>query len=236
MWCLQFCSSFSTWSWCLPSGVWGWVLGFLGLLVVGAVYLPNWLLDLGCPRSRADQLVTRAGPGINKLEGGSPNSACQSQCPHGGVSSPKWLLPGSMSPVWVPIASLFLGGSPRESDLGSFQTTASALGLVSCEVLCAPFKSAVYFLQPSGTLRKPHWPSNLNILGNLSSQCKTLGLGSLMWGSDPLLLGENLCNCNYPLVCGSPTWGMGLGYTTSLPLLHACGSFLVSLVVGYLFC
>ena len=30
-------------------------------------------------------------------------------------------------------------------------------------------------------------------------------LRSPVWGSDLLLPGENLCNCNYPLFCGSPT-------------------------------
>ena len=42
--------------------------------------------------------------------------------------------------------------------------------------------------------------------GVLSSQCKAPGLGIPMRGSEPLLLGENLCNCDYPSMCGSPTW------------------------------
>ena len=41
--------------------------------------------------------------------------------------------------------------------------------------------------------------------GTLSSQCRIPRLESLMWGSDPSLLGENLCNCNYHPICGSPT-------------------------------
>ena len=45
--------------------------------------------------------------------------------------------------------------------------------------------------------------------GDLFSQCRNLGLESLMWGSGPSLLGENLCSCDYPLVCGSPLWGCG---------------------------
>ena len=37
-----------------------------------------------------------------------------------------------------------------------------------------------------------------------SSQCKTPRLGTLTLDLDLFLLGENLCNCNYPPVCGSP--------------------------------
>ena len=66
--------------------------------------------------------------------------------------------------------------------------------------------------------------------GGLSSWCWTPRLGSLMWGSDHSLLGENLCSCDYPPICGLPTWGVGLTYT-----LHFCpsnlshfGSFFVS--------
>lgn len=45
--------------------------------------------------------------------------------------------------------------------------------------------------------------------GDLFSQCRNLGLESLMWGSGPSLLGENLCSCDYPLICRSPTWWCG---------------------------
>ena len=56
--------------------------------------------------------------------------------------------------------------------------------------------------------------------GALSSWCRNPGLGIPMWGSNHSLLGEKLCDCNYPLVCGSlPHRCIGLDYTTSLPLL-----------------
>ena len=38
-----------------------------------------------------------------------------------------------------------------------------------------------------------------------SSRCRTPGIGSLMWGSDSSLLGENLCSCDYLPICGSPS-------------------------------
>ena len=55
--------------------------------------------------------------------------------------------------------------------------------------------------------------------GGSSSWCRTHGLRSTIWGSDPSLLGRNLCGCNYPLVCGSPTQGCGSQLTAILPLL-----------------
>ena len=55
--------------------------------------------------------------------------------------------------------------------------------------------------------------------GGLSFQHRNPGLGSPVWGSDPSLLGENLCNCNYPQVCGSSTGELGsyLGWVSALP-------------------
>ena len=50
-------------------------------------------------------------------------------------------------------------------------------------------------------------------------------------GSDPSLLEENLCCCNYPPICGTPTQGMGLDYTVSLPLPPVSLWFLL-----YIFC
>ena len=44
------------------------------------------------------------------------------------------------------------------------------------------------------------------------------GLWSPVWGSDPLLLEENLSNCDYPSFVGHPSRGVGLDYTAS-PLL-----------------
>lgn len=47
-----------------------------------------------------------------------------------------------------------LGGflmSASESELSSFQITVSVLGPGACEILCALFKTGVYFSQPSGS-------------------------------------------------------------------------------------
>ena len=46
-----------------------------------------------------------------------------------------------------------------------------------------------------------------------------------MWGFDPSVLGENVCNCNYPLICGSATWGQGLDYGSTPPTHFVVSSF-----------
>ena len=47
-----------------------------------------------------------------------------------------------------------------------------------------------------------HWSSKPNVQGLILAQ--DLWAGSLMWGSDPSFLGENLCNCNYCLCMVHP--------------------------------
>ena len=60
----------------------------------------------------------------------------------------------------------------------------------------------------------------------LVSWHRTPGLGSLMWGLDPLLPGENLCNCIL-LFVDCPLRGMCLDYTMTLPSYPSrCGSSL----------
>ena len=82
------------------------------------------------------------------------------------MSSPKWLLP-----VSVPRATqccLLLHWETLEStsvfDLGSFQITASSLGLGPCEVLDMTFK-CLCFLQPSNSpIFYSCWPSKPEVL------------------------------------------------------------------------
>lgn len=53
-----------------------------------------------------------------------------------------------------------------------------------------------------------------------SSSCyRAPGLGRPMWGSDSLLLMENLGNCNYPLFVGCTLSVISCDYITSLPFL-----------------
>ena len=45
--------------------------------------------------------------------------------------------------------------------------------------------------------------------GSSYSQCRTPGLGRLMWGLNTSVLGENLWNCDYPPAYGLCTRGYG---------------------------
>ena len=114
------------------------------------------------------------------------------------------------------------GSSPRlagGSDPGFFQITVSTLGPEACEILCMPFKSGVYFPQTSCSPEsKLHWPSKPNVPRACLLGAEAPRLGRLMWGLDSLLLGENFCNCIFLLVVGCSPGGMGLDYSTSLPL------------------
>ena len=68
-----------------------------------------------------------------------------------------------------------------------------------------------------------------------SPQCRTPDLENLVWSLLPLFLGKNLCNCDYPPICGSPLWVLTPLYLHPSYLSH-CGSFFIALVVENLFC
>ena len=111
---------------------------------------------------------------------------------------------GGLLPLWQASPS-----STSGTDLGSFQITPSVLGLRACEILLLLFKSrvsvsysplALSYASPTGLQSQMLW--------GLIFWCNT-GLGSPVWGLDPSLLGENLCNCDCSPFCMSPTWGCG---------------------------
>ena len=83
----------------------------------------------------------------------APQNGChQCLCPQGE----------SLLPPASPVGS---SRSASGSDPGFFQITDSALALGGVRFLCAPFKSRVCFLQPSGSpTSKPHCPSKPNVL------------------------------------------------------------------------
>lgn len=62
-----------------------------------------------------------------------------------------------------------------------------------------PLRVKSLFRKSSGTPEsKPHWASKSNILRtHLLGAGRTFVLGSMIWGSDSLLLCENLDYCNY---------------------------------------
>lgn len=122
--------------------------------------------------------------------------------------APQSLPPVSVFPESAPVSSSSPGGFPRlasTSNPGYFKITASSLGLRTCELVVAPFKSESLF--PIA-----HW-----VYWNLSSaglQSQT-SWGLIFLGQDPWVWepdvemgtlapwGETI-NCNYPPICGSP--------------------------------
>ena len=141
------------------------------------------------------------------------------------MRSLKWLLPASISPGGVPVASHF---SERFSKISKWVWPWLLSKCYFCpesqhtwDFAHALEKLSLCFLQPSGS---PVWkpcclPFKARHSGVSSSWCRTSGMGSLMWGSDASLLGEKLCSCDYPPVCGSPTQGCrSWVYHVSVPL------------------
>ena len=135
-------------------------------------------------------------------------------------------LPKSAATSTFPVALCLSGrllkisryASPRSLSNYSF-----CLGLRVCEILCAPCKSEVYFLQPSHSPgSKSHWPSKPDLLKVcLSSKTSSRipSLGSPIWSLGDWLIGVNLHSCNYPLLLGHLPGGMVLDYTLQY-LLH----------------
>ena len=164
-----------------------------------------------------------ASTSVHMVEGAPKISCCQCLCPQHELQFSRSRLAGGADP-------------------GSFPITAFALGSGSREILCVPFKSETSISHSLLGLRKVG-PTGLQnqMFWGLSSHFRTPGLRTTMWGLDPLLLEGNLCNyhnyCNFFLFVDHPPRGVGLDYTTSLPLLPShCGSFFISLDVDFFFC
>ena len=79
-------------------------------------------------------------------------------------------------------------------DPGSFQITASVLGLRACEALCVPRVESLFPIALNFPKSKPHWPSKPNILGACLLGASPLGgdpsvgLGPLIPWEEPLQL------------------------------------------------
>ena len=110
------------------------------------------------------------------------------------MSSQKWLLPDSLSPWGAPVASCLswrLSESASGSDHAPLKTVASVLGDKACEVWVMPFESresipvAFWFSQTQDFL-----VFKAKCSEGLSSWCRIPRLGSLVWGSDPLVCGD----------------------------------------------
>lgn len=89
-----------------------------------------------------------------------------------------------------------------------------------CEIVCTPFKSGVSISHSPLTFPNisPVGSSKPDVLGAHPSSEGPLGWDPDV-GSDPLLLGENLCHCDYPPICGHTSRVMSLDFTLSLLFL-----------------
>lgn len=147
---------------------------------------------------------------------------------------------------WAPVASCVSGWRgvclqvQHVSLTASFQMTTSVLGCGMYEIVHAPLKRGVCFLQPSCPPVCKAAGLQRQIFSGIIFPVQESRLGSPVWGCDSLLLGENLWSCEYPPVCGSLTLNMGFGFTVSTPPTHlwfllsifSCGkSFSASLQV-----
>ena len=191
--------------------------------MVGVAASPqHWLLCLWGLRLVPASWWVGQGPSTNTLERWFQNDTWQHQCPHDRTASLKWLLPASMSSGGVPLASSL---PERLFKVSKWVWPRLLLNyyLLECVRFCmCPLRVESLFpialwlshTQAPLALRARHYR-------NLSSWCRAHGLGSLMWGSDPLLLGENLWNYDCPSICGSPTQGYGSWlYCVSAPPTH----------------
>ena len=101
------------------------------------------------------------------------------------------------------------GGVPSlasMSDPGFFQIAFSALELRAGEILHTPFKTGISVSYSSQVLLcVSPYGLKIQILGGVHlSSARFPELRLLMQGSNPFLPMENLCNCDYTLICGLP--------------------------------
>ena len=79
-------------------------------------------------------------------------------------------------------------------------------------------------------MSKPYWLSKLNCLG----ACAGFPGWETCRAQTPQFLGFNLCNCDYPLICGSPTQGLGFDYTRCIAVpIHL--DMVLSLFLSFFF-
>ena len=144
---------------------------------------------------------------------------------------PKWLPPASMSLRIVLIAS-YQSKSLSKISKGvwpdSFQTTTSVLVLECMRFCICPLRVETVAGSP---LPLPYLSrtglQNYMFCRLISPVCSPR-LERLTCGSDPSLLGENLCNCDYPPIRGLPLPGV---WVLTIPHLHH--SYHLSVVLSF---
>ena len=120
----------------------------------------------------------------------------------------------------------------------SYEVIAFFLGCYALEALCVPSESGVCFPESGGIPATNPTCFQGHILWGLTSSsfcCQTPKLGSLMWGSELLLLLESICDIVifHFEYCVWQVWD--LIFIAFEPLLLSRCGFLFVLDVGYLF-
>ena len=158
------------------------------------------------------------------------------------MSFPKWLLPVSLFLGESQLPPASPGGSLRsasESDSGSFQTTASALGLGAWEILCVPFKCGVFVsyrplalpnISPTGFQSQMFWRL-VFLMQDPWVGDPNVGLGHIAPWKGPLWL----CYSSCLWVTDPGVWVLTVPHYWHFCSSH-CGSFFMSLVVENPFC
>lgn len=126
------------------------------------------------------------------------------------VSIPRELL-DCLLPLWQLL---------QDQQVGLTQASFKLLPLHWAYETCVSlYEWILFFLKPSVSLiSKPCWPSRADVLGFFLPSSGPLDEGVK---SDPLLLGENLFDCDCFPICELPTQGCGSWmYPVSLPPTH----------------
>jgi len=147
--------------------------------------LPYPGIELGSLALQADSLLTEPPASVlaytsNKPEGGFP---CQHQCPCDRMKSPEQLLPASVSPVWVPVASFL---SRRLCKFSKWVWPRLLSHYCFCprgwsvrDFVCVLQEWSLCFQQPTGFPQiKPHWTSMPDVLWAHLPGAGPLGLGA----------------------------------------------------------
>ena len=116
--------------------------------------LQSSLLGLRHLSTGADRLVGGTRSQVNKLERGLQNGICQPQCFHGGISTPKVLLPALFQ-----LPSVFLEGSSRSAGMphaGPFQITAFTWALECVRFYVHPVRVKCLSYSPLTLLEVSH--------------------------------------------------------------------------------
>lgn len=161
---------------------------------------------------------------------------CQHQCPCDRMKSSKTAAASICVPTVSPSCFLPLQEALQVQQVGLTQVFLTFLllpqGLECARFICVLQEWSLYFTAHWLSLKfKPHWTSTPDVLwAHLPS--RTLGLGSLMRGSDPLLLEKSSCNCNYPPVLCVGYLVVWVLTMLCLPLLLIFCSFILLLAEG----